>query len=286
MNQRLRAICDLSIGSVREYSGRHEYDGRIEDLSPEGVRAALARLGGSPQEDPQDEAHLAAFERLLRLELGELELHRANPLYHIGALDVSCYDREYAPAAERAEARRRHLAAWPDAVDAAIGALDRVAAPVAEALLGAARGLTADMTQGSGEPQGGAPVDRAEAGDPIIERALEAHGRLVAHLEAAAKDGPPDAALGRGALERLLGTGEAVEVELGRLEERADAERDRLRALLTEACGRLAPGRPAAEVVAGLLRDHPDPDGVMAEAQTATAESIAFTVQRGLVPGL
>ena len=38
MNQRLRALCDLSMGSVREYVGRHEYDGRVEDLSPEGVR--------------------------------------------------------------------------------------------------------------------------------------------------------------------------------------------------------------------------------------------------------
>src|SRR5215217_7071014 len=216
MNQRLRAICDLSMSTVREYVGRHEYDGRVEDLSPEGVRAALARVGGpadgQPEEDPHDEAQLAAFERLVRLELGELELHRANPLYHVAALDVSCYDREYAPAEQRAEARRRHLAAWPDAVDAAVEALDRVPAPVAGSLLAAAKGLTAALDKG--DP------------DPVVAGALAAHGRLVAHLEAAAKDGPPDAALGRGPLERLLGTGEAMEVDLGRLEERADAERD------------------------------------------------------------
>jgi hypothetical protein len=300
MNQRLRAICDLCAGSVREYSGRHEYDGRIEDLSPDGVRAALARLGGPPEgsgepqggapvdrePDPLDDAHLAAFERLLQLELGELELHRANPLYHIGALDVSCYDREYAPAEERAEARRRHLAAWPDAVDTAVAALDRVAAPVAEALLGPAKGLTADLEpEGSGGPRRGSPVDRGR-GDPVVERAVAAHKRLVAHLEAAAVEGPPEVALGRRSLERLLGTGEALEVDLGRLEERADAERDRLRALLDEACGRLAPGRPTAEVVAGLLEDHPDAGGVLREAQAMTAEAIAFTLERDLVPGL
>ena len=276
MNQRLRAICDLSTSAVREYVGRHEYDGRIEDLSPEGVRAALSRIGGppdvAPEADPHDEAHLAAFERLVRLELGELELHRSNPLYHVAALDVSCYDREYAPAAERAEARRRHLAAWPDAVDAALAALDRVAAPVAEALLPAAKGLTADL-----EPS---------RGDPVVERALEAHKRLVAHLEAAAAGGHPDAALGRGPLERLLGTGEALTVDLGRLEEQDDAERDRLRAVLDEACRRLRPGRPTAEVVAWLLEDHPDADGVLTEAEALTAESIAFTQERGLVPGL
>jgi Bacterial protein of unknown function (DUF885) len=274
MNPRLRAICDLSMSTVREYAGRHEYDGRVEDLSPNGVRSGLARLGdGPPEGGGHDEAHLAAFERLVRLELGELELHRANPLYHIGALDVSCYDRDYAPAAERAQARRRHLTAWPDAVEAAVTALDRVAAPVAEALLPAAQGLTADL-----EPQ--------RAGDPVVERALAAHKRLVAHLEAAAADGLPDIALGRGPLERLLGTGEAMEVDLGRLEERADAERDRLRALLEEACRRLEPGRPTAEVVAGLLDDHPDADGVLREAQAMTDESIAFTLERDLVPGL
>jgi len=276
MNQRLRALCDLSMGSAREYVGRHEYDGRVEDLSPGGVRAALARLGGpapvNREHGPHDEAQLAAFERLARLELGELELHRANPLYHIAALDVSSYDREYAPAAERAEARRRHLAAWPDAVDAAVEALDRVPAPVAGSLLAAAKGLTAALDKG--DP------------DPVVAGALAAHGRLVAHLEAAAKDGPPDAALGRGPLERLLGTGEAMEVDLGRLEERADAERDRLRALLDEACGRLAPGRPTAEVVDELLTDHPDAGGVLDEAQDLTAESIAFTLDHDLVPGL
>jgi Bacterial protein of unknown function (DUF885) len=272
MDQRLRALCDLSMSTVREYTGRHEYDGRIEDLSPEGVRAGLSGLGGPPADDPHDEAHLAAFERLVRLELGELELHRSNPLYHIAALDVSCYDRDYAPAPERAEARRRHLAAWPDAADAAVAALDRLAAPVAEALLPAARGLAAELDEGGG--------------DPVVERALAAHGRLVAHLEAAAGNGHRDTALGRGPLERLLGTGEALEVDLGRLEERADAERHRLRAMLEEACRRLRPGRPTAEVVAGLLEDHPDPGGVLREAQAMTAESIAFTLEHELVPGL
>jgi hypothetical protein len=115
---------------------------------------------------------------------------------------------------------------------------------------------------------------------------VAAHKRLVAHLEAAAVEGPPEVALGRRSLERLLGTGEALEVDLGRLEERADAERDRLRAVLDEACGRLRPGLPAAEVVAWLLEDHPDADGVLTEAGALTAESIAFTLERDLVPGL
>ena len=65
---------------------------------------------------------------------------------------------------------------------------------------------------------------------------------------------------------------------------RAEAERDRLRALLEEACGRLAPGRPVAELVPELLRDHPDADGVIAEAQALTDEVIAWAAERRLVP--
>ncbi len=111
MNKRIHALCDLAVAAVREYVGLHdEYDGRLQDLSVQGVRAGLARLGGPPLEGPLDDAYVAAHERAMRVELGELELHRRNPLYHVAGLDLSCYDRDYAPAEQRAEARRRHLA--------------------------------------------------------------------------------------------------------------------------------------------------------------------------------
>jgi len=83
-----------------------------------------------------------------------------------------------------------------------------------------------------------------------------------------------------------MGSIEAMPVDLGRLAERADAERDRLRAWLVDACARLEPGAGAGEVVANLLLDHPDADGVLAEARAQTDEVIAFTVARNLVPGL
>jgi len=78
LSPRLRAVCDLHAAEVREASGRHEYDGRIQDLSPDGVRSGLARLeqaraGGGPLDDPHDEAHLTAFENLVRVEFGELD---------------------------------------------------------------------------------------------------------------------------------------------------------------------------------------------------------------------
>src|SRR5437588_5476733 len=134
MEPRLRAVCDLMVSFVRENSGLHEYDGVIQDLSPDGVRAGLGRLSEPGTPADHDDAHLQAFEDMLRVTFGELEDHRTNPLVHLDNLDLSVYDREYEPAPERDAARRRHLAASPDAVEMARPSLDRVGRPTAAAL--------------------------------------------------------------------------------------------------------------------------------------------------------
>lgn len=268
MDPRLRSVTDLMVPEVREYAGLHDYDGHLQDLSPDGVRAGLSRLGGDPLDDPHDEAHLAAFERGLQVSLGELELHRRNPVLHVANLDLACYDREYASPAERDAARHLHLAAWPDGVAMALSALDQVSAPVAQGVLGSVRGLSGLVT---GE-------------DAVATAARQAHSRLVAHVERAAEHGDPECALGSDALASLMGTTEALPVDVGRLAERADAERARLAAMLATACGRLAPGEPARQVVARLVQDHPGVEGVLTEARALTEEVMAFSVTRALVP--
>jgi hypothetical protein len=274
LSPRLRAICDLSVAEMREYSGRHEYDGKTQDLSPAGVRAGLdrlaaARVSGDRFEDTHDEAQVATFEEALRVVFGDLEVHRRNPILHIGELDLACYDRDYGPQEERDAARAAHLAAWPAVADAAVAALDRVSAPVAEALLGAARGLAEGLT--------GADAAAREA-------AVAAHARLVAHLEHIAAHGDPDPALGSAALTALMSSAEGTPVDLGRLAEQADAERDRLHALLADDCGRITPGQPPLDVARELVRDHPDGAGVIDAARIWTERAIEFTRAHDLVP--
>jgi hypothetical protein len=275
LHPRLRAVCDLSVATMREHSGRHEYDGRVQDLSRDGVRAGLARLAaasasGQPLDDPHDEAHLATAERLAQVAFGELELHRSNPYPHLDNLDLACYEREYAPAQDRARARAEHLAAWPRAIDGTIDALDRLTAPVARALVGGARGLAA-----------GIPAD---ADPPIRAAAQAAHARLVEHLVRASAEGSDDAALGSAGLTALMSSAEGIEIDLGRLAERADAERDRLTERLAESCARIDPDRPPLELARELVRDHPDADGVIEAAARWTRRSIEFTAEASLVP--
>src|SRR5580704_17978038 len=278
LSPRVRAVCDLDVSEVREYAGRHEYDGKPQDLSPAGVQAGLARLaaaraGGERLADAHDEAHLSAAEEQKRVTYAELELHRRNPILHLGELDLACYDKDYAPQEERDAARAEHLAAWPTVVDAAIESLDQVSAPVAEALLGGIRGLAAGLKAGPGD-----------SGQADLAAARAAHARLVAHTERAAADGNPDPALGGAGLAALMSSAEAMPVDLGRLAEQADAERDRLHALLADGCARLEPGRPALDVARELVRDHPDGAGVIDEARLWTERAIEFTRSRDLVP--
>ena len=284
LSPRVRAVCDLDVSEVREYAGRHEYDGKPQDLSPAGVRAGLARLaaaraGGARLADAHDEAHLSAAEEQKRVAYAELELHRRNPILHLGELDLACYDKDYAAAEERDAARAEHLAAWPRVVDAAIESLDQVSAPVAEALLGGIRGLAAGLKAEPGSS--GVSVQAA------LAAARAAHARLVAHTERAAADGDPDPALGGAGLAALMSSAEAMPVDLSRLAEQADAERDRLHALLADGCARLQPGqmvRPVLDVARDLVRDHPDGAGVIDAARLWTERAIEFTRDHDLVP--
>jgi len=81
-----------------------------------------------------------------------------------------------------------------------------------------------------------------------------------------------------------MGGSERLDVDLGRLAEQADAERDRLRDRLSASCARIDPGRPPLELAAELVRDHPDAGGVIDAARHWTERAIAFTRERELVP--
>jgi hypothetical protein len=268
---RVRAVSEMFVPEARENVGLHEYDGVVQDLSPSGVRSGLARLGGARLSDPVIDAHLAAFEDRARIVYDELEQHRRSPLLHLSNLDLACYDRQYAPLEVRQAARDRHLQSWPDAIDAALEALIEVPSAVAQGLLGAVQGLVAGL---EGDH------------DETTRAAVQAHQRLVARVQDLADSGDPDAAIGGPALARLMGAPEAMAVDLGRLAQQADDERQRQSALLAEACGRIEPGRPVVEVVAILQRDHPDGAGVITEAARLVDEVIAFTREHDLAPDL
>ena len=174
--------------------------------------------------------------------------------------------------AERDRARLAHLAAWPQAVDAAIAALDQVSAPVATALLG-------------GDPRAWRPASR-----PTRPASTPApRGRRTPGWPRTWSGPPPPATPTRRsappALTALMSSAERMEVDLGRLAERADAERDRLLGLLAASCARIDASRPAA---GGGPRTGPrpsrSPTGSSTRPRHWTQQAIDFTRERDLVP--
>jgi uncharacterized protein (DUF885 family) len=273
-DERLRAAAEIDLPTTREYVGWHEVDGVVQDLSPEGVARSLDALGHGPlPDDPVDAAILLASERWSRHQFTVQQAHRRNPKLHIANLDVAVYDREYAPEAQRAAARSRHLAAWPDAIEAAISALDQVTAPAALTTVRSARGLATGVD------------DRA---------ALAALDRLVSHLEDAAEHGDPDASIGRAALEGGYQALESLDRPDSPLPSDATgllgiatAERERLQTILDAACEQLRPGVPVTEVLADAHADAPTTaDSVYRAATDVTAEARRFALDSGLLPDL
>jgi Bacterial protein of unknown function (DUF885) len=272
MDDRLRAVCALFMPSVREEGGVHAYDGTVSDLSPEGVRRALAALGGPAYADPAIESHVAAFEKFARVWFGDLEFHRWNPDVHLRNLNLMLYERRYAPAPERRSARNRHLALWPDAVDMAVRSLDRLSQPTAAALVSSARVLAAQI-----------PV--SEPDEQVAERARQAIGRLTAHLQRAARDGDPDPAIGEKHLAALMTSAESLPFDCDRMRATAVAEAGRLTEMLTVACRRISPRDEPRDTVAALLADRPRTDEeIIASAWSVTQDLLAFCRDRDLMP--
>jgi len=269
LSPRLRAVANCRFAFMREYSGLHEYDGRIQDLSPDGVRRSLSALGGEELGDPLDEQVVAAAEEAMRVRLGELENARRDPSLHLEALDLACYERAYSPAEERLEARRRHLAQWPDAIDAAIESLDMVSKEAAAALLPSARGLALSVREEDG---------------PAGERAQAALTRLVAHLDRLTREGEVSAALGTSKLTRLVTCADDITVDLGELLERVARERVRMMDLLGDACAQLAVGSPSGPVVRELLADHGSFEESLLLATKIVEDAGEFAAERQLVP--
>ena len=256
LDPRLRAITDLNVADARESGGRHEYDGRIQDLSPEGVRAGLARLARAPRPPTRTtSAHLRVFEDGLRTQFGELELHRRNPLPHLSNLDLACYDRDYAPEAEREAAKAAHLARWPEAVDAR----DRRARPGQRAgrevaARRRARAWPPASTDAGRARRARAGWSRTSSGRPAIGDPDAVARRRRAGPADGRRRGPRrSTSAGWPSAPTPSATG--------------------CMALLTESCARLGRRtRPPLDVARELVRQHPDADGVIEAARLGTEQ--------------
>lgn len=249
----------MDLLSARNDLGLHEYDGMVQDLSPSGVRASLARVGqGDAPQDSYDQALVNVHERRLRSWYGEQEVHRWNAQLHLQAIDLSGYDRAYAPAQQRTEAAALARALLPEAVDNAIASLDQLSSPGAQAALHTAEQM------------------RNEAGEDAL-------ARLISHLRVAAHRGGTGA-LGPTRFMALVNAADGTDLGVDDLLAVCADERVRAAQMLTEAADRLRPGLDVRVAVNDLLAsDDVDASDVLARARRLVEELTVFVEDNNLL---
>lgn len=281
-------------------AGRHEFDGRLPDWSPEGIVAEVTRLKEDRTRaeafDPATLDDRRAFEREALLAvidsdlfwIAEAEWPWSNPLFYASALDPSLYlTREYAPLAERLRAYIDYAWAVPRAAEQVRANL-RTPMPRTFAKLG-------EMSFGglAGYYEKDVPGIFAAVDDPDLQAELreanaaaaEAMRSLGAWFHEQIPPAGTDAGefrLGARLYERMLRQTERVGVSLSELEAAGRRELERNLAALSEACAAYAPGIPVAECLKRVQAEKPL-GGPVAAARRQLAGLRRFLEEKDLV---
>ena len=231
--------------------GRHEFDGRIPDLSSSGIAARSALFRRFRSQAEQFEA--TALDRDRRFErdlmiwyLGRrlfwIEAARwpqTNPMFYRGAVNPSVYlDREYAPLTVRQQALTQLLESLPRALQQMRQALQsQIPSSFLKRSIGYYGGLAQHLRSTVPERFVGAGTQQEHAqllaANHAASAALDA---LVQDLEERAVTANDEFALGADLFSQMLRDTEMVDVPLAQLQAQGRADLSRNLAMLAKVC--------------------------------------------------
>ena len=262
--------------------GRHEYDGRLPDLSPVSLRRRVEQLdqgmafleaAGSDGEKSDDWLSLQLLKLFFKREhhsLTELRPLENNPMRQVGYLNVGGYlRRDYAPMEDRLRSATQVLQRVPEFLNTLTAALgDAIGRPVLEmsieAYAGMARFYRRDLAQAVADSgHGAAPPEFNDARDS----AASAVDRFVAELESRLSRATPEFAIGAKQYSAMLETGEGLDVPLAQVEALGQADLERNLEQLAQIAESISPGKGVAEVVADVSGSHPSAESLLPETR-------------------
>ncbi|MCI0779706.1 MAG: DUF885 domain-containing protein [Chloroflexi bacterium] len=267
--------------------GRHQYDGRLPDLSPgslarriEQVQISLGQVTalGSHDLSPPGLLSQQLMELFLRREhfsLTEMRPLANNPMRQVGYLNVSGYlQRDYAPLTDRLRSATQVLEQVPDFLEALDGALIQdPGLPVLdmsiESYAGMARFYRVDLGQAAGDSVDGELQSKF---DRVREEAAQSIDRFVQRLDQRKLEASPDFAIGSDLYTKMLSSGEGLDVPLAQLLDLGQANLRSNLEQLTEVAQIISPGRPVSEIAADIGRNHPTADALIPETQDMLEE--------------
>jgi len=216
--------------------GRHEYDGRLPDLSPSSLRRRVSSLReGLDQLRALDSGSLGSEKRLshqmlelfLQRELytfNEMRPLESNPMRQTGFLNVGGYiRRDYAPIGERVRSAAQALAQVPDFLDVLDTALEQEVAPAVlemsiESYSGMARFYREDLPKAlSGFSEDELDSSTVSQFDQMRETAAGAVDRFVEAMKSRLAKSTVEFAIGSKLYASMLATGEGVNLPLSEI---------------------------------------------------------------------
>jgi hypothetical protein len=279
-------------------AGKHEYDGKLPDWSPEGLAADIQWL-------KDQRARIAAFdpaamdaqgefrrEYVLSVIDGQLfwledaDFPHTNPAFYAGEVSPSMYlTRDYAPLPQRLAA----FVAYQEALPAAIAQIRAnlggrpLPAVYADYGVGVFGGLAdffeADAPAAFADVDDAALQNRLKASNAAAIESLRGLSDWMAQRKGAT-DG--DFALGPEKFARMLQATERVDVPLAELKAAGEADLARNLAAMTAACAQFAPGASLADCV-NRMNANKAKGGAVEGARAQLAGLRRFLVDQDLV---
>ena len=262
--------------------GRHEYDGRLPDLSPTQVGRREGEIRRGLSDLQSFDSSTLGPDQLLSFRMLELFLQREqftfaelrplenNPMRQAGFLNMGGYvRRDYAPLEDRIRSATDALQQVPDflqTLDAALREdLSRHIVDMSvESYSGMAHFYRTELASFAGA------VDDHEIGRSFSEAitlAASALDGFVDKLKQRAKGGDNDFAIGNRLYSRMLETGEGLDLPLDRIAGVGQANLEENLERLRELASSIAPGKTVQEIVNDISRHHPDASGLIPDTR-------------------
>jgi len=279
------------------WAGRHEFDGQLPDLSPEGITANIELLNSSREtilgSDPRPLTDDQRFERNYLMYVLDRELfwlrdtdwQRKNALTFGGRLSPDIYlSREYAPLEHRMAAYTTYATNLPQALDQLRGYLrPPLSQPSVETAINVYGGLVTLFDEMV--PQIFASVQDSglqQAFQQANQQAVTAAREMVAWLEDQLSTAENNYAMGADLYSEMLEKTQWVNPNLDSLKAVGEEDLARNLTALREASEAYMPGEPVADVIASIQSQKPE-EGPVARAQLQLTELKAFLEEQDLV---
>lgn len=254
-------------------SGKHEFDGKLPDYSPQGLKATVDWLHAQRNafaafsDDKLDEKGRFQRDYVLAVIDGQLfwledsGFAYNNPGFYTSDLSPSMYlTRPYAPLPQRMAAFVAYQEALPKAIEQ-IKANFKLPLPASyidlgvNSFAGYASFFKTDVPGIFAEVKDDALQARFKASNAA---AIKATQDMADWLKAQAQNATQDFALGADKFAKMLHATELVDIPLDQLKAAADADLARNLASLKSACDAYAAGKSLAECVAKVNADKPE----------------------------